>query len=413
MTAPVSVAARDRRALGRRRSRAACVSGPTVAPRGDAGRAEQLGAGQQGRRRRRARRRRRPRSSAGSTTVTPARIQPAHAGGRAGARPRAASWTRSLTPSVSRGVARRAPRRPAGPSARAIATTSVRYSSPAALSVPSRPSALAQERGVEGVDAGVDLVDRGLLGRRVLAARRWRPPRRRRRARCGRSRVGSASRAVRTVTACRRLRGGAARRAGRAGSPRSAAGRRRRSRRRCRSGAAAAPRSAAARPRVPVPVLVLVGDDDVGGDRGEVGDDRVAAVPHDDHEVLGLERAGGGERVPEQACGRRSRAAPWAARTASGCPRPRRGRSRRPGGCGSRGSSTTAAGRLARDQDTACAPDAPRTNARSAAWTRSRTASLQRAAGCQLPHGGSGRRPAARRQSGTRGRCPASGMMAA
>ena len=46
--------------------------------------------------------------------------------------------------------------------------TSVRYFSPWALSVPTWPSALDEHRGVEGVDAGVDLGDGALLVGGVL-----------------------------------------------------------------------------------------------------------------------------------------------------------------------------------------------------------------------------------------------------
>ena len=78
-----------------------------------------------------------------------------------------ASWTRSLTPSVC--IASSVTCAPTRlPSLRAIARTSVRYSSPCALSVVSRLQAVAQRGRVEDVDAGVDLVDLPLLRRRVL-----------------------------------------------------------------------------------------------------------------------------------------------------------------------------------------------------------------------------------------------------
>ena len=47
--------------------------------------------------------------------------------------------------------------------------------------------------------------------------------------------------------------------------------------------------------------LVLVGRDGVGGDLGEVRDDGVALMAHDDDEVLGLEPPGGGDGVVHQA----------------------------------------------------------------------------------------------------------------
>ena len=103
---------------------------------------------------------------AGSTTVTPARIQPSSTR-RFSSAPTSASCTRSLTPSVCQTSSR-----PCAltrcPAARAMATTSVRYFSPCALSVVSSASAARSTRRVERVDAGVDLADRGLLGGGVL-----------------------------------------------------------------------------------------------------------------------------------------------------------------------------------------------------------------------------------------------------
>src|SRR5665811_351614 len=102
---------------------------------------------------------------AGSTTVTPARIQRSTMR-RLSSAPSLASWTRSLTPSVCHTSSTRCAltRRP---SARTIPRTSVRYFSPCALSVPTWAS-LAQDHGVERVQAGVDLGDLQLLGGGVL-----------------------------------------------------------------------------------------------------------------------------------------------------------------------------------------------------------------------------------------------------
>ena len=47
--------------------------------------------------------------------------------------------------------------------------------------------------------------------------------------------------------------------------------------------------------------LVLVGRNGIGGDLGEVGDDGVALVAHDDDEVLGLQPPGRGDGVVHQA----------------------------------------------------------------------------------------------------------------
>ena len=46
--------------------------------------------------------------------------------------------------------------------------------------------------------------------------------------------------------------------------------------------------------------LVLVGDQRARVDVGDVRGHLVAGVSHDDDEVLGLDRAGGGERVAQQ-----------------------------------------------------------------------------------------------------------------
>ena len=75
----------------------------------------------------------------GSTIVTPARMCPSQMR-RFSSRPRAASWTRSLTPSVCHRSSRTCART-GRPAARASATTSVRYFSPCALSVPTAASA--------------------------------------------------------------------------------------------------------------------------------------------------------------------------------------------------------------------------------------------------------------------------------
>ncbi len=77
---------------------------------------------------------------AGSTTVTPSRIQSSRTR-RLSSAPSVASCTRSLTPSTSTGSSVRSART-WPPSARAMASTSVRYTSPCALSRFSRPSAL-------------------------------------------------------------------------------------------------------------------------------------------------------------------------------------------------------------------------------------------------------------------------------
>ena len=70
---------------------------------------------------------------------------------------------------------------------------------------------------------------------------------------------------------------------------------------------------------------------------GEVGDDPLAPVAHDDDEVLGVEGGDGGEDVAERGSARRSRAAPSGSPTACGFPRRRRGRRRRTGAGCSRG----------------------------------------------------------------------------
>ena len=97
---------------------------------------------------------------AGSTIVTPARIQRSSTR-RLSSAPSRASWARSLTPSVCQTSARSWPAT-SRPSERAMATTSVRYSSPWALCPGDPAEGRAQQLGVEGVDAGVDLADRPL-----------------------------------------------------------------------------------------------------------------------------------------------------------------------------------------------------------------------------------------------------------
>ena len=97
---------------------------------------------------------------AGSTIVTPARIQPRLTRSRSRARA-AASCARSLMPRISSASA--ATTAATGrPAATWRPSTSVRYSSPWALSVVRRPSASRQRGDVEGVDAAVDLAHRAL-----------------------------------------------------------------------------------------------------------------------------------------------------------------------------------------------------------------------------------------------------------
>ena len=98
--------------------------------------------------------------------VTPSRIQCSTIRSRI-ARRTAASWTRSLTPSVSRWSAA-VTLATTSPSATSRPITSVRYSSPCALSVVIRAKRGAQRGDVERVDAGADLVE--LPGRLVGVA---------------------------------------------------------------------------------------------------------------------------------------------------------------------------------------------------------------------------------------------------
>ena len=101
---------------------------------------------------------------AGSTTVTPARIQSRRVRSRMSRAAAAASWTRSLTPAVSGASPVRVRRRPAARRRRADRDDVGEVL--LALGVVGRRAGqrLAQQRGVEGVDAGVDLADGALVG---------------------------------------------------------------------------------------------------------------------------------------------------------------------------------------------------------------------------------------------------------
>ena len=83
--------------------------------------------------------------------------------------------------------------------------------------------------------------------------------------------------------------------------------------------------------------VVLVGDEHRGVELADVGGDRVPLVPDDDDDAVRLERRARRRARGRAASARRGCAAPWGWPNASGCPRLRRGRRRRRGGCRSRG----------------------------------------------------------------------------
>ena len=202
------------------------------------------------------------------------------------------------------------------PSSRASRTRSVRYSSPVAGDGVERLDPAAQPGGIEGVQPGVDLVARQLVGGRVAAPRRSARPCRTRRGRPGRARPGRRRRRWRARSR-RRPRG--APRGSRRGPRRSPAGRRPTARGpRC---AVAGTTASAAATASPVPRgsswsanTAAIGEG-IGDrrDRRREDDDRPAA---DGGRLRG--RPGVERRRPASA-GRTAGGGPWGPPSASAC----------------------------------------------------------------------------------------------